>query len=220
VYSLRNAIVAADGGLAELREVTAAQVRARQAQGVRAELSMPIVGGLPRLNISLAFNTLADLQWFRERDLSDPPFQAFAAKAAQLVARTEESELWELLTPTQPGNDPSYTRRLTYTATVGRGRALRETLEKRVAERQGEGIRCVLSRQLASDAPRFAVTNLFGSLADLEAFRNRLRGDAIARGFRDRVTPLLAASPFVELSEVVVPFQPVRERELVAAAGR
>jgi hypothetical protein len=220
VYVLRSTIVAADGDLAELRDVTAAQVRARQAQGVRASLSMPVLGGPPRLNISLAFATLAELQWFRERNLSTPPFQAFAAKAAQLVARTEESGLWEELTPTRPGNDPSYTRCITYTAAPRKGRALRETLEKRVAERQAEGIRSVLSEQMASDAPRFAVTNLFCSLADLEAFRNRLRGDPIARGFRERVASLVATSPSAELSEVVVPFQPVAARELAGTATR
>ena len=220
MYALRTTIVAANGEMAELREVTAAQVRARQAQGVRTSLSMPIVGGPPRLNISIAFETLADLQWFRERNLSDPPFQAFAAKAAQLVARTGESELWEVLTPAQPGNDPSYTQRITYTAAMGKARALRETLEKRVAERQGEGVRCAFSEQVASDAARFSIINLFGSLADFEAFRHRLRGDAISRAFMDGVTPRLAASPRVELSEVIVPFQPVAARSLAGAATR
>lgn len=220
MYALRITIVAANGKMAELREVHAAQARARQAQGIRASLSTPIVGGQPRLNISITFETLADLQSFRERNLWDQQFQAFAATAAQLAANPGQSELWEVLTPAQPGNDPSYTQRITYTAALGKARALRETLEERVAERQAEGIRCTLSEQMASDASRFSVVNLFGSLADFEAFRDPLRADAGAQDSMDKVTPLLATSPSVELSEIIVPFQPVRERELAWAATR
>jgi len=220
VYALRVTQFPAIGKWAELREVTATQVRARQAQGVRAALTAPIVGGPARMYTSIAFETLADLQAFRERNLSDRDFQAFSAKVAQLVAQPPESELWEVLTPAQPGSDASYTQRITYTAAMGKARALREMLEKRVAQRQAEGIRCSFSEQLASDAARYSVINLFGSLADFEAFRNRMRADASMQAFMDKLTPLLAASPTVELSEIVVPFQPVAARELAGAATR
>ena len=220
MYALRMTQFAALGKMAELREVHAAQARVRQAQGIRASLTAPIVGGAPRLIIGLAFETLADLQALRERNLSDKQFQAFAAKAAQLIAKPGESELWEVLTPAQTGSDPSYLQRITYTAAMGKNRALHEMLEKRVAQRQAEGVRCSFSVQMASDAARYSVINLFASLADFEAYRNRMRADASAQDFLEKLTPLLAASPSVELSEVIVPFQPVAARELAAAATR
>jgi hypothetical protein len=220
LYALRMTQFAALGKMPELRELHATQARARQAQGIRASLTVPIVGGEPRLNVGIAFETLADLQAFRERNLSDKQFQAFAAKASQLTAKPGVSELWEVLTPAGPGSDPSYLQRITYTAALGKARTLRETLEKRVSERQAEGVRCSFSEQMASDASRFAVINLFGSLADFEAHRNRLRADTTAAGFMDKVAALVAVSPSVELSEVIVPFQPVAAREMAGTATR
>ena len=211
MYSQRIIQTAAVGKAPELRELNLAQVKARQAQGTRASLSTPITGVGGRLVIGLGFDSLGDLQAFRERNASDTTFQQYVTRISALMAKPVETELWELALVPQPGSDPAYVQTVTWTAAIGKGPALREAVVERFTKRQAEGFRCGVSEQVASDAFRMRVNILLGSLSDLEAQREHNRSDKAFLEFGRHTAPLSAAVT-VELSEVIVPFQPVAAR--------
>jgi hypothetical protein len=211
LYSQRIIQTAAVGKAPELRELNLAQVKARQAQGTRASLSTPVTGVGGRLVVGLNFDTLGDLQAFRERNASDAPFQQYVARISALMAKPVETELWELVLPAQPGAAAAYVQAVTWTAAVGKGPALRDAVVERFTTRQGEGLRCAVSEQVASDAFRMRMNVLFGSLSDLETQRAHNRGDKGFVDFGRHIASMLAATT-VELSEVIVPFQPAAAR--------
>ena len=123
------------------------------------------------------------------------------------MAQPVQTELWEVILPAQPGVAPAYLQAVTWTAAVGQGPALREAVLERFKKRQAEGLRCGVAEQVASDAFRMRLNLLLGSLADLESQRERNRTDAGFREFGDRVA-LISTAVTVDLSEVIVPFQP------------
>ena len=207
MYSQRITQTAALGKAPELRELNLAQVKARQAQGTRASLSTPITGVGGRLVVGLNFDTLSDLQTFRERNAADAGFQQYVARISLLMAQPVQTELWEVILPAQPGGAPAYIQSVTWTAALGQGPVLREAVLERFKKRQAEGFRCAVTEQLASDAFRMRLGILLGSLGDLETQRVRNRTDAGFREFGDRVAQISTATT-VELSEVIVPLQP------------
>lgn len=207
LYSQRITQTAAVGKAPELGELNLAQVKARQAQGTRASLSTPLTGVGGRLVVGLTFDTLGDLQAFREHNAADPAFQQYVARISGLMAKPVETEIWEVVLPAQPGAEPAYVQAVTWTAAVGQGAALRAAVVERFAKRQAEGFRCGVAEQLASDAFRIRLSVLLGSLSDLETQRTSNRSDPAFAEFNRRTAPMLAALS-VELSEVIVPFQP------------
>ena len=202
MYSQRIIQTAAVGKAPELRELNIAQVKARQGQGTRASLSTPITGVGGRLVVGLSFDTLGDLQTFRERNTADAGLQQYLARISPLMAQPVQTELWEVILPAQPGDAPSYLQAVTWTAAVGQGPALREAVLERFKKRQAEGLRCGVAEQVASDAFRMRLNILLGSLADLESQRERNRTDAGFREFGDRVARISTATT-VDLSEVI-----------------
>ena len=211
MYSQRIIQTAAVGKAPELRELNLAQVKARQAQGARASLSTPITGVGGRLVIGLNFDSLGDLQAFRERNASDAVFQQYIARSSALMAKPVETELWELVLVPQPGSDPAFVQGVTWTAAIGKGPALREAVVERFTKRQAEGFRCAVAEQVSSDAFRMRLTILLGSLSELEAQREHNRSDKAFLEFGRHTAPMLTAVS-VELSEVIVPFQQAATR--------
>ena len=219
MYSQRIIQTAAVGKAPELRELNLAQVKARQAQGTRASLSTPVTGVSGRLVLGLNFDTLGDLQAFRERNASDNALQQYVARISALMASPVETELWELFLPAQPGSAPAYVQAVTWTAAVGKGPDLRAAVLERFTKRQGEGFRCAVAEQVASDAFRMRLSILLGSLSDLETQREHNRSDKAFLDFGRHIAPMLVATT-VELSEVIVPFQPAATPGLAGAATR
>jgi hypothetical protein len=208
VYIQRVTQTAALGKAQELRTLNIAQVKARQDQGIRASLSAPLTGVGGRLVVGLMYDALADLQALRERNASDAAFQQYAAKIATLMANPIETEIWEMLLQVQTGSTPAYTQAITFTAGIGHTAALRAAVLERGTTRQAAGVRCGVLEQVATDAYRIRFTLPLGALSELEARRVQNRNDPELQAFQSRVTPLLGAPNRVEISEVIVPFQP------------
>ena len=216
---MRIAQTAALGKGPELRALTLAQVKQRQAQGTRIALSTPVTGVNGQLLVGLSFETLQDLQEFRERNVADPAFHEFVSRISPLLAAPAETEIWEVLLPAQPGEAPAYIQTVTWTARHGEGPALRTAFMERMKRRQSEGFRCALAEQVAGDAFRLRLNVLLGSLGELEANRNRNRNDSAFQEFGRRLAEMTTSTE-VAISEVLAPFQPVSQRELAGAASR
>lgn len=207
------------GRARELAQALTVQTSLLQAQGVRATLSAPITGE-GRLAMGIMHDTLADLQALREKYRADEAFDAFQKRIAPMQSRLSTWELWEVTIPANVTTQPKYSQRIVSTPASGQVSVLRDLLSQRVRDNQARGIACGFSQQMASDALRFSLVYLFGSLAEFEAHRARLLADPESQQLNEKVATLTSMHPQVELSEIMVSFQMVPQRELAGTAAR
>ena len=219
MFTQRVVLTPALGQGRELTQALTMQTNLLQAQGVRASLNASLTGE-GRISVGIMHDTLADLQALAEKYQADDAFDAFQKAIAPMQARLPVWELWELTVAANVTTAPKYVQRIVNTAGIGQASALRDLLSSRVRDNQANGIVCALSEQVASDAPRFGMVILFGSLAEFEAARARRMADPATQQFGAKVAALTSVHVQVEISQILIPFQLAAQRELAGTAAR
>lgn len=222
MYVQRVMLSPSRGKANQLRSALEERVRARQAAGVRTGLSQIIFGADQPFVIVIAADNLAGLQAIRDRGRDDPDFQALITRVDGLIDRSPDISLIETLSAPQdpPATPDRFAQRVLFTPALGKANELRGALEQRVALRRSERIQCNLSQVVFGAETGLALRLLFSDLAGLEALRARNLTDPGFQQFQARIASLTTGPVTVDLSEILIPMQPVATREMAAAATR
>jgi hypothetical protein len=188
----------------ELRPLLEEEVRARHAQGLRANLTRSLYSNSQWFAMGVQFESLAA----REAWQSGPA----PAAAPPLLRAPNQLTLLELLVAANPGGrEVKYVERVTVEPVAGKGAAVRSLLSSRASRDQASENRVGLSVRVAGEAAgTFEVQFVYADLAEFEAAREKRRTDAGFAEFVDAIAPLLARRTSTEMFEVLIPF-PTRE---------
>lgn len=208
MYTQRIIHVPALGKNADLR----AALLERNATGNAAAphaLSVHMFSPQPGFVHGIRFENLAAIEAYQDRlQQGDATFQAQARKIDQCLAQQRATVLYEELAGTGVTTTPKFLIRNRYCPAAGKGPELRAVLEERVRKGAPAGLAGAgLSRQVASlDGPAFAVTLLFGSMADIDQFRAGNEKDPTFAPFLNKVASLSRAPVQQRMQRILAPF--------------
>lgn len=206
MYTQRIIHVPAIGKNAELRVA----LEERNATGNKAAphaLSVHMFSPEPGFVHSIRFENLAAIEAYQDRHLGDATFQAQARKIDQCLARNRVTVLYEELAGTGATTTPKFLIRNRFCPAPGKGQELRAVLEERMRKGPPGLAGARLSRQVASlDGPAYAVTLLFGSMADMDQFRAANDQDSTWLTFLNKVASLSRAPNQQRIQRILAPF--------------
>lgn len=205
MYTQRIIHFPAVGKGAELRAALEERNASGNAQAPHA-LSVLMFSPEPAYIHAIRFENLAAIEAYQSRPLDDA-FRAQGRKIDQCLARERATVLYEELVGSPPTTAPKFLVRNRYCPAAGKGPELRAVLEERIKRGAPSVAGAGLAQQaFSADGPAFAVTVLFGSMADIDLFRAANAKDESFRPFLTKVASLSRAPVQQRLQRVLAPF--------------
>lgn len=207
MYTQRIVHIPAVGKGPELR----AALEERNASGNAAAphaLSALMFSPQPGLIHAIRFENLAAIEAYQARPL-DATFQAQGLRINACLAQERATVLYEELARTAVTATPKYMIRNRQCPAPGKGPELRAILEERVHQARPGLAGTRLERQVGShDGPAFAVSLLFGSMADMDTFFAANDSDPTLRPYLSKVASLTRAPLQQRIHRILAPFPP------------
>jgi len=175
----------------------------------RANLAMTLFGGARNFYVNQLFAdlTAADAYLASPESQIDP---AWLARLAPLLGQPSSFHLGEVVVP-MPA-DGSQTSGFNYQATLypkpESGRRLGELAAELARLDQAAGSRVAVGRLVAGEGDaRLFVSHLFGSLAEIEHFRQKSQDDAGRLKIIEQALPLMARPVSFEIRQILIAMQ-------------
>lgn len=192
----------------ELRAAMEERVRALQAAGVEAQLTVTAWGAESQgYRIGTRWNSLADLE--RQRASSAEAAAQFVVRIGPLVRQAPVVALGEMLSRTNVPTTPmKWQQHVVAVPALGKAAELRALQLERSKYHEAAGLRTVLIVQVAGpEAGCFSRVLLYNDLTEFEEARARIAADDANQAFLSKFTALLSRPSEVEFREVLVPIQ-------------
>ena len=221
MYIQRVVFTPAIGKANELQPILEERARQRQAEGVSIGMGRSQFGSAPGFVFNIRHESLAALQAQFERNRTDPAFKAFQERITPLLGAATSASVIEPIVPFQPAATPNrFAQRVVLSPAPGKTAEMRSLVAERIRQRQASGASASLAQTVFAPENALVVVLGFQSLAEIDALRDGQRDNEEWQAYLMKIDSLSARLPAIELLEILVPMQPVAERELAGAATR
>ncbi len=207
MYTQRIIHIPAVGKGPELRAALEARNAAAD-PAVPHSLSTHMFSPSPAFVHSLRFENLAAIEAYEARRGQNPAFQAQGQRINDCLAQERISTLYRELSGTPMRGKAGFLIRNRYSPAPGKGPELQAVLAERIEKAANPGVAGArLSQQVGSlDGPAFAVTLLFGSMADMDTFFDANQTDPTFRPFLAKAASLCRAPVQQRIQRIIAPF--------------
>lgn len=196
----------APGKGANLREVLEERSKAANSASSPHLVGQLLYAEEPTLVNAIRHESLAALEDYGNRRVTDPNFQAFLSKTAAADARPPSIALYENLVAARPTGGVHYALWRTFYSSPGKAGELRAAIEKRAQTSSPGAVGKVVYSQIhGPDRNHFVLITLFPSLGAYEGYLKAQPTDPSVQAFAAQVGGL-AAGGRSDLYRVLLPF--------------